>query len=281
MDSISVVIPTHDRAGLLPGAIDSVQARTGPLPAVEIIVVDDGSSDGTAGMLRRRYPGVTCLSRAHAGVSAARNAGIRAAAGDWVAFLDSDDAWLPRKLAVQWALLRAAPDHRVVHCDETWLRDGAHLNQKQKHRKRGGHIFRHCLPLCAISPSAVVIHKSVFADVGGFDESLPVCEDYELWLRICSRYPVLYSPEKLVIKHGGHADQLSRRYRGMDRYRIRAIAGILSRGGLSGTDRDAAVRMLHEKAGIYLAGARKHRNSECVGEFEALLETWPLQGAAA
>lgn len=281
MQAVSVIIPAFNRVEFLPRAIDSVLNQEGTVPEIEVILVDDGSTDGTGMTIRKRYPHIHYLRQEHTGVSAARNAGIRAAAGDWIALLDSDDAWHPRKLAVQSALLGARPANRVVHCDETWLRNGIHLNQKKKHRKRGGRIFRYCLPLCVISPSAAVIHKGVFEDVGYFDETLPVCEDYELWLRVCSKYPVLFSGEKLVFKHGGHDDQLSRRYWGMDRFRIRAIAGMIRRGGLAAVDRDCALRTLHEKIGIYLSGAEKRGNTECVEEFRSLLSDFPLADAAA
>ncbi len=267
--SISVIIPTRDRAGLLPRCLNSVFAQS--LAPLEIIVIDDGSTDETRSLLARNYPQVRLLEGPGRGVSAARNTGIRAAAGDWLALLDSDDSWFPRKLERQAAALADNPGHRVAHTDEIWIRNGARVNPKLKHKKYGGWIFQRCLPLCVISPSSVMVHRQVFEQVGMFDENLPVCEDYDLWLRICARMPVLFIPEPLVTKYGGHADQLSRRYRGMDRYRILALDKVLNKANLSPADRRAAVDMLLSKAAIYLAGARKHGNRAFVPECAAML----------
>ena len=263
--TVSVVIPTFNRINYLRRALDSVVAQTRPV--TEIIVVDDGSTDGTTDSVRKRYPEVKVIRQANHGVSHARNTGIRNAAGDWVAFLDSDDAWMPDKMSRQFSALAGHPGYRVVHSNEIWMRRGVRVNQKKKHRKYGGYIFARCLPICAISPSASLIHQSVFAAVGLFDESLPACEDYDMWLRICSRYPVLYLDDKLIIKYGGHPDQLSGQFWGMDRFRIRAIANLLDQQQLADEQRKAAVNALLEKIDIYLQGAAKRRNSLHVEEF--------------
>lgn len=265
---VSVIIPTWNRSSLLPRALDSVLGQS--VPADEVIVVDDGSTDGTASMVAARYPQVRLLRTPHGGVSAARNHGIRAVGGAWLAFLDSDDAWQPDKLASQLAALAAQPEERVCHCDEIWIRNGRRVNPRRRHQKRGGWIFQHCLPLCAISPSAVMLHREVFDTVGLFDEALPACEDYDLWLRVTSRFPTLYIDRPLVIKHGGHADQLSRTEPALDRYRIRALAAILAADHLAEPDRRAAARMLCEKIEVYVGGARKRGRFLEVAELEAL-----------
>ena len=259
MTTVSVVIPTFDRGSVLPRALDSVLAQT--RPADEILVVDDGSSDGTAA-LAERYPTVRWLHGRNRGVSAARNRGIRESRGDWLAFLDSDDGWEPEKLELQLAALATVSDPALVHCDETWIRNGRRVNPRLRHRKRGGWIFRHCLPLCVISPSAAMVHRRVFAEIGEFDEDLPACEDYDLWLRLTSRFPVLYLDRRLVIKHGGHPDQLSRRIPALDRYRIAALIRILESGILSDEDRSAALQTLEGKIEVYAAGARKRGRIE-------------------
>ncbi|MEM7376180.1 MAG: glycosyltransferase [Pseudomonadota bacterium] len=263
---VSVVVPTHNRRHTLEAALDSVAAQTHT--PHETIVVDDGSDDGTTAWLRAKRPKVITVQQANRGVSAARNRGIALATGDWIALLDSDDAWQPTKLAVQLAALRTAPDHRLCHTDEIWIRNGVRVNPKRRHAKHGGHIFRHCLPLCAISPSAALIHRSVFDDIGPFDEALPACEDYDYWLRLCSREPVLYVDQQLVIKSGGHADQLSRRYEAMDRFRIHALLNLLERAPLSSGDRAAALETLDAKLRVYGDGARKRGNT---GELDAAL----------
>lgn len=266
---ISVIIPTHNRARLLPRCLDSVLTQT--LKPLEIIVVDDGSTDSTRRLIRRDFPQVRLLPQENRGVSAARNAGLRAARGDWLAFLDSDDAWLPNKLQQQMQTVERAPDSNLIHTNEVWVRNGVRVNPQRKHRKYGGSIFKYCLPLCVISPSSTMIHRRVFEQVGQFDETLPVCEDYDLWLRICARMPVTFIQEPLIIKYGGHHDQLSARYRGMDRYRIRAIARILNEVKLEVSDRTAAINTMLDKIRIYLNGARKHNNRLFVPECEQLL----------
>lgn len=270
--SVSVIIPTHNRRDLLTRALASVLDQT--VPATEIIVVDDGSDDGTFEMLLARDEcedvRVIRLPQ-NAGVSAARNAGIVDSKGEWLAFLDSDDTWLPEKLERQWSELRAQPRGcSVLHCDEVWIRNGRRVNPMKKHEKTGGYIYQACLPLCAISPSAVMVHRTVFAAVGLFDEQLPACEDYDMWLRICSRYPVTYVDEPLVVKYGGHADQLSHRFEAMDRFRIRALAKILDQNELDQRDELATRTMLQEKCRIYGEGARKRGRDREADEITAL-----------
>jgi glycosyltransferase involved in cell wall biosynthesis len=257
--TVSVIVPTFDRAALLPRALDSLLSQT--RPADQIIVVDDGSTDGTPELLERYGPRLEVLRQTNAGVAAARNRGIRYAAGEWLAFLDSDDAWLPHKLERQLGSLTRS-GKRIVHADEIWIRRGRRVNPMKKHAKAGGFIFERCLPLCLISPSAVIIHRDVFQAVGLFDETLPACEDYDLWLRICARYPVEFLPEPLIFKYGGHADQLSRRYWGMDRFRIRALEKLLASGGVGAENRPAALRVLIRKLEIYGDGARKRGRVE-------------------
>ena len=272
MPSIAVIIPTYNRIETLSRAISSVLAQIRPID--ELIVVDDGSTDGTSAWLRERYPGIKLIEQVNAGVSAARNRGIESTGCDWIALLDSDDEWLPQKLEKQLARLASEPDHKIIHSDEIWVRNGVRVNQMKKHSKKGGWIFQDCLPLCAISPSAVMIHQSIFGDVGLFDESLPACEDYDLWLRITSRYPVLYCDEPLIQKYGGHEDQLSRKHWGMDRFRIRALENILLRAELSDSDYAAALEMMLGKVKVVLGGARKRDNWDLVSEYEQLLARW-------
>ena len=226
-------------------------------PANEILVVDDGSTDDTAGFVTGAYPEVRVLRQENRGVSAARNAGIRAAKGELVAFLDSDDEWLPRKLERQLQAMQESPGALLCHTNEVWIRNGRRVNPMKKHQKFGGWIFDKALPLCVISPSSVLVDRRLFDEVGLFDESLPACEDYDLWLRVCSRFPVLFVDEPLIVKHGGHEDQLSRRHWGMDRFRIQALRKILAESDLSDDYRRAAEAMLARKVEIFARGARK------------------------
>lgn len=263
-NSLSVIIPTFNRAGLLKRAIQSVLSQS--LKPDEIIVVDDGSADDTAAMMEHDLPKVKYYHQQNKGISAARNAGIKMATGEWIAFLDSDDEWLPQKLTEQVSALAANPEMKICHTNEIWIRNGRRVNQKKRHAKFGGNIFQQCLPLCIISPSSVVIHRSIFDEVGLFNEALPVCEDYDMWLRICAKYPVLYLNEPLIIKYGGHQDQLSRKYWGMDRFRIRVLEKIIKSGNLREEDREAALKMLIRKSRILRGGAKKRKNDRFVEE---------------
>ncbi len=272
MPCVCVVIPTYNRAFLLKRALDSVLKQT--RPADEVIVVDDGSTDDTVSMLKSMYPEINLIQQYNSGVSKARNTGILAARHEWIALLDSDDTWHKDKLERQITALESSPEYLICHSDEIWIRNGRQINQMDKHKKAGGRIFQHCLPLCAISPSAVMIHRSLFEEIGLFDETLPACEDYDLWLRICSRYPVLYIDEALITKYGGHGDQLSRKFWGMDRFRIQALDKIISKDTLHQSDRHAAIKMIIKKINIYLSGAKKHENTKYIDSFNQLLEKY-------
>lgn len=272
-DNISVIIPTYNRAEKLTKALDSVLAQT--TPAQEIIVVDDGSTDHTEALIRHSYPTIRYHKQENRGVSAARNVGIQSAKSEWLAFLDSDDEWLPNKLEVQMQRLKSEPDKLICHTEEIWIRNGRRVNPKKKHAKKGGQIFEHCLPMCAMSPSSIMIHRSVLEDVGLFDESLPACEDYDLWLRITAKYPVTFIETPQIIKTGGHEDQLSQKYWGMDRFRIQALKNLLScetiRPQLSVQQRQAATNMLAEKIKIFVLGARKRGREDEAADYESLL----------
>ena len=269
---ISVVIPTLDRRSTLPRALDSVLSQT--KPPDEVIVVDNGSTDDTITMLKADYPTVLRLREAKPGVSAARNKGIFSAKGAWIALLDSDDAWLPSKLEKQLRALRKSQGHRLIHTDELWYRHGKRVNQMKKHEKRGGKIFEYCLKSCCISPSSVLIDKSLFEEVGQFDENLPACEDYDMWLRVSAQEPVLYVDEPLTIKHGGHEDQLSLKYWGMDRFRIKSLEKILLEKRLSQEQETAAQEMLISRLKILINGAAKRNNQGVIELYSGKLENW-------
>lgn len=261
---ISVIIPTWNRARQLAGALESVYRQT--YPPHEVIVVDDGSDDETRDIVSGRFPAVHYRHQENRGVSNARNTGIGLATGDWIALLDSDDEWMPCKLERQINALQRKPGFMFCHTNEIWLRNGRRVNPMKKHAKTGGRIFRHCLPRCVISPSSVLIQRNLLTQ-SGFDETLPACEDYDLWLRLCAAHPVLYVDDQLLIKHGGHADQLSRRYWGMDRFRVHALEKLVHRNELSEADRDAVLRTLLGKIDIVLHGATKHCNRGLTREY--------------
>lgn len=267
---ISVVIPSFNRIQTLVRAIESVLNQHSVVD--EIIIVDDGSEDDTAALVSQDYPNIKLIRQTNQGVSAARNTGIRQARFEWIALLDSDDSWLPEKISVIRQAQQQYPEYRLFHSDEIWIRNGVRVNPMKKHGKNGGWIFESCLPLCVISPSAVVLQRSLLHTTGYFDESLPACEDYDLWLRICHAFPVHYIEHALIIKYGGHADQLSRRYWGMDRFRIRSLYALLQQQNLRQNYQSAVLSTLITKLEVLLKGAEKHDNQEVIAEFSPMLE---------
>lgn len=267
---ISVIIPTHDRLPLLREAVASVLAQS--FADFELIVVDDGSRDGTAAALRAEFgPRVEVIETPNRGVSAARNTGAAAARGRWLAFLDSDDLWDPRKLRAQVDHLAARPGRAICQTEEIWVRDGVRVNACRHHAKPEGDVFIPSLDRCLVSPSAVMLRRDVFERAGGFDESLPACEDYDLWLRLARREEFGLVREPLVVKRGGHPDQLSRRYWGMDRFRVAALRKILAEP-LSPERRRAAADVLRRKCAILALGAEKRGRGEEAERYRALTE---------
>ena len=259
MTSVSVIIPTYNRRDMVLRALDSVLQQT--RRANEVIVIDDGSDDGTAAAIGTRFPNVILVSQSNRGVSAARNAGIRLASSTWVALLDSDDSWHKQKLEKQLQLAARLPEAQLVHCDENWIRHGKPLNQKAYHKKSGGDIFAPSLERCLISPSAALVKRELLLDIGLFDEALPACEDYDLWLRICANHEVAFVADKLVTKYGGHPDQLSKSIWGLDRFRIRSLGNLLLSAPLSDEQAALANSVLQKKARIFAQGAAKRGNS--------------------
>jgi glycosyltransferase involved in cell wall biosynthesis len=251
---VSVIIPTYNRADLVRQALASVKAQT--YRDFEIVVVDDGGTDGTFEALAAGREIRVLRHPSRRGVSAARNTGIAAARGEWLAFLDSDDLWLPDKLARQILLLEGQPELLICQTEETWVRRGVRVNKPLSHRKVAGRIFLPSLKRCMISPSAVILNRRLLADHGGFDETLPAAEDYDLWLRLTWRYEVGLVDEPLVIKRGGHPDQLSAQW-GLDRFRIRALVKLLAEPDLPDPYARAARRMLAVKCAIYAQGCDK------------------------
>ncbi len=263
---VSVIIPTYNRARFLKEALASVLAQT--YRPLEIIVVDDGSTDETSKVVSR-FP-VRYVRTPHRGVAAARNRGLSKARGALIAFLDSDDLWLPRKIEVQVSFFERQPEAVAVQTEEVWLRGGKRVNPKKRHRKPSGHFFDRALELCLISPSAVMLRREVLEEIGGFDETFPVCEDYELWLRLLARYPVYLIPEPLVIKRGGHPDQLSKTP-GLDWYRLKALAKIYRQPHLSPAMRLLVLKEALFKAAVYAKGARRRGKWWEVYEIEKTL----------
>ncbi len=254
---ISVIIPTFNRAKLLGEAVRSVLGQKGSAEDSEIIVADDGSTDDTRQSLAVLPGNVRYIRCEHSGVSAARNLGIAESSGEWIAFLDSDDLWLPGKLCAQMKFFSDHPETLLCQTEEIWIRNGRRLNARKYHKKPAGYCFPLLLERCLVSPSSVVISRRVFDSVGLFDESLPACEDYDLWLRIGCRFPIGLVEKPLVVKRGGHPDQLSATTANLDLYRMEAILKLLRTTPLDPDQRDAAEEMLEKKRRIYSDGCRK------------------------
>jgi len=254
-DLVSIIIPTYNREKWIKEAIQSVLSQT--YSFYEVIVVDDGSSDNTREIVNSFKERVKYFFQQNCGPSCARNKGIELSRGEWIAFLDSDDLWKKEKLEKQMEALKKEPRFKVCYTEEVWIRNGKFVNPRKRHKKYSGWIYLHCLPLCIISPSSVLIHRSVFEDVGKFDPHLPVAEDYDLWLRISSRYPIKLIPEKLIIKRGGHKDQLSKKYWGIDRFRIYALEKIAKENHLPVEWKIATLKEIVKKAEIFARGCEK------------------------
>ncbi len=270
MPLVSVIIPTYNRAWILEEAIRSVTKQT--CRDFELIVVDDGSTDNTMNIVDK-YPEIRVLRQENKGVSAARNAGVKISKGKYLAFLDSDDLWLPKKLEKQVIFFKQNPSAQICQTEEIWIRNGIRINPRKKHKKSSGMIFDRCLELCLISPSAVMMTRELFDETGGFDESLPACEDYDLWLRITHRYPVYLIEEALVIKRGGHKDQLSKTP-ALDKYRIISLIKIIESGILGSKQRESAVKMLETKCRIYANGCRKRGRATEAEYFTELIRKY-------
>ena len=268
---VTVIIPTYNRGWVVQEAIDSVLHQD--FSDYELIVVDDGSNDNTREILGAYGKAITVLQQSNRGVSAARNRGIAEAAGRLIAFLDSDDLWLPRKLTTQVKFFEENADAVINQTQEIWIRNGLRVNPKKRHHKFSGMIFERSLALCLVSPSAVMIKKSLFDAVGVFDEQLPACEDYDLWLRVSCRYPVHLMDSPLIIKRGGHDDQLSKAA-GLDKYRIRSLMKIIDSDLLTPQQYEAAVITLKEKSEVYAGGCRKRGREEEAEYFSALAEKY-------
>jgi len=265
---VSVVIPTFNRWPLVAEAVNSVLAQSHR--DCEVIVVDDGSTDATASQLAKLASRLKLFVTERRGVSAARNFGVSQSRGHYIAFLDSDDLWLRRKLERQTRFMDEHPEFHICQTDEIWIRKGVRVNPRAIHQKTSGDIFKRSLELCLVSPSAVMMTRALFDRTGGFDEAFPVCEDYDLWLRISAQHQVALVPDRLTIKRGGHADQLSRSVWGMDRYRILALQKLL-RSNLDRSQQAAAFKMLRQKVAIVAAGARKRGREQDAQSLEAMV----------
>ena len=270
---ISVIVPTYNRAELVCQAVESVLTQS--QPPQEIIVVDDGSTDDTQQKLQQFGDSIKVLFQKNSGISTARNNGIKNSRCEWLAFLDSDDLWKRRKLEQQKEAIVTFPRYKICYTDEEWQKDGKWFNPKKVHQKYGGRIYKQSLYRCFVSTSSILLHKSIFEKYGLFDETLPACEDYDLWLRLAAFEPFLYLPEKLTIKRDGPWEQLSHQH-SLDKYRIAAMVKMLEAKKL-GEEKDHLTRVeLLQKCRIYGSGARKHGRKKEADWAKAIEEKYCL-----
>jgi len=261
MVPVSVIIPTYNRLDFLKISVQSVLNQT--YSDFELIIVDDGSTDNTKEWVQSLSDNrIIYLYQKNSGASAARNLGIKNTKYKYIAFLDSDDKWVNNKLEKQMALMHQNPNCQLSHTEELWYRAGKILNPKLKHKKKAGHIFQNSLKLCSISMSTIIVKKSLFEEMGLFDTNLTVCEDYDMWLRVTEKYPVCLIDEPLTIKEGGHSDQLSQRFIGMDKFRIQSITKLIETRNLSSEHFSLAFAELQKKCYIYGNGCLKHNKKE-------------------
>ncbi len=269
-DMVSVIIPAFNRAWALNRALDSVLAQD--YDNKEIIVVDDGSTDDTPELLKAYQNDVRILVQENKGVSAARNLGVSRSRGEFIALLDSDDAWETEKLSCQVSFFKANPGAQICQTEEIWIRKGKRVNPKKKHQKPSGMIFEPSLHLCLVSPSAVMMRKKLFKKKGGFNQDFLVCEDYDLWLRISYDTPVYLIDRPLTIKTGGHEDQLSAAH-SQDRFRIQAILNLIRSKVLSWDQEQAALTVFKEKCRIYANGCIKRGREQEGAHYLALADS--------
>jgi len=277
MPLVSIIIPTYNRAGLVTRAVSSVLSQT--FNDYECIVADDASTDNTADLAiftkpppRLRYIRLDN----HSGVSNARNSGVAASSGRWIAFLDSDDEWFPRKLEKQVQWHRHHPGFAISQTKEVWVRRGRRVNPPKTHEKKEGYIFEQSLKRCMVTPSSVMLARSLFLDTGGFDESLPACEDYDLWLRITCRFPVGLVNEYLLSRYGGHGDQLSATVAALDRFRIRSMKNLLDSNSLSPGQIVLARMEIVRKAVIVANGYKKRGNREEYERYSQIAKSFSI-----
>jgi glycosyltransferase involved in cell wall biosynthesis len=268
---IDIVIPTFNRANIVVKAIESVLNQT--YKNYKLYIVDDGSTDETLKVLNKYKDSsnIHIIFQKNSGVSAARNNAVKISNSPWISFLDSDDEWLPNKLEVQVAYLKAHPEIRFLHSDEIWVRNGIRVNPKVKHQKNNDNIFLRSLEFCLISPSTVIMKRDLFAECGTFDENFIVCEDYDLWLKVLVKENIGFINNNLTIKNGGHEDQLSTKFVAMDFWRIKSLVALYNNSNLDNLTLIQIENVILKKSEILLRGYLKHQNQKSHAEITSIL----------
>lgn len=292
--TVSVVIPCYNAKKYIAATLESVLAQGDVVG--EIVVVDDGSADGSAALVRQQYPQVRLIEQPNQGVAVARNTGVAASRCEWIAFVDADDIWLPGKLAGQLRLMASQADARmsytawhVWHCTEPVPAPGllaelqASAADAQRWGGASGWLYPDLLLDCVVWTSTVMVHRSVLDEVGVFDPTLRIGEDYDLWLRASRVTPVLRLSMPLAL-YRMHPANITRRVPERN-YRFEVVSRALSRWGYRGQDGALAskpavdrslARSWSDYAGAHLASGDVDRAREGAQNALRLLPTHAL-----
>lgn len=273
MPLVSIIIPVFNRKKLLERAIQSVLKQS--FEDSELLVVDDGSDDGTQNLPVLNESKISYIRlEENSGVSKARNIGVKNSSGEWIAFLDSDDEWLSQKLEKQIDWCRENPQFQIVQTQELWIRNGKQVNPPMAQQKFQGDLFAASLQRCIITPSSVLLKRTLFEKSGGFNETFPVCEDYDLWLRITCQKQIGLLDHYLLKRYGGHSDQLSSSMMGMDRFRIRSMLELLRSNLLNDIQVKLLRIVLSRKALIVANGYLKRGNETLYEKYRHIAEAF-------
>lgn len=269
---IDVIIPTFNRAHFLKRAVDSVLNQK--YQNFNLIIINDGSTDNTKEILSKytNLDNVFILNQENKGVSSARNLGIINSTSEWISFLDSDDEWLPNKLKVQVQYIEDYPDCNFIHTNEIWIRNGVRVNPKKKFDKSNHDIFRRSLETCLISPSTVILKRTLIKEMNYFDEDLKICEDYDLWIKIMLNSSIHFVPDYLIYKYGGHSDQLSSAFSEMEYWKVKSLNKILRLKNINPDKKTLLLLELEKKSYPLLAGLLKHEHLQRHAEILDLLK---------
>lgn len=259
--SLGVIIPVYNRYFSLRDAIESVFLQS--IKPSEIIIINDGSSFNYTDYLSSYLPKIRLINlSSNMGVSYARNAGIKASNSEYIAFLDSDDLFLSKKLEYQLNFM-LENNYKISHTDEFWYRKDRWVNQCKTNVRYGGFILDKILDKCRVSPSSLMVHKSVFQDFL-FNENLKVCEDYEFCLRTACKYEIGYLNKKLIIKRAVEENSLSAGIKHIESIRLDILKNFYKEYEkvISNENKSAVLKEISRKEEIVKSGLIKSLNKK-------------------
>lgn len=287
---ISVIVPTYNCAKYLGQAIESILTQS--IPAFEVIVIDDGSSDDTRSVLSAFQNQISVIHQKNKGVSSARNTGISAANGDWIAFLDSDDIWLPNKLELFVEAMSAFPDSLVYYSEFSFLKadhQGVFAAPESLYElnsdircdeEHSGWIYHQLLLTNWVLTSTAIINRSIFDTVEMFDENLVIAEDWDLFLRI-SRQGKFYKIKQPLTLYRITPNSLTKTIKPIN-YTNRVLNSAISQYGLSSPDgQNVDLQEFRRRAFIrqFEYGLAAYKNkwySNCKASMSSAIKSRPL-----